>query len=340
MKNPILILVFLMIYNPLFSQIYYPKQDYATKKWGYVDQNQKLKIPFKYDEANRFHLIASYFAEVKIDNILYLIDTFGNEFRLAKDVKDLSSQSVALYINSVITESIPDKVFENKQLKIVSIIGEYEKTGKIIDIPAKIGNLTNLTHLFLSENQTKTLPKEIGNLSNLLELQLQNNQINKLPKEIGNLSNLLSLNLSNNQLKNIPKEIGKLKNLKNLILSVNQFNTFPAEIEMLRNLYYLDLAQNQLKSFPKEICHLKNLKFLDLSNNSLSEVPKEIGELSNLEGLYLTNTSLTKLPTEIQNLKKLGILYLNDNSFTDIEMEQTEENCQPDCRIIWAVTNN
>ena len=78
------------------------------------------------------------------------------------------------------------------------------------EIPPEIGNLTNLTELFLRSNElTGSIPSEIGNLTNLTYLLLYNNQLTgSIPSEIGNLTNLNSLFLDNNQLSGIiPDEI-------------------------------------------------------------------------------------------------------------------------------------
>ena len=59
-------------------------------------------------------------------------------------------------------------------------------------------SLTLLHHLNLCGNQIKMIPKSIGNLKNLTDLYLRWNKISKLPKEIGMLSNLKELDLEGN----------------------------------------------------------------------------------------------------------------------------------------------
>ena len=98
------------------------------------------------------------------------------------------------------------------------------------EIPSEIGNLTNLTRLYLSNNQLTTLPESIGNLSNLEELELNNNQLTMLPDSIGSISSLKWLYLSNNQLTTLPESIGNLSNLEELDLIYNQLSTLPESI--------------------------------------------------------------------------------------------------------------
>ena len=69
-------------------------------------------------------------------------------------------------------------------------------------IPAEIGNLTNLEWLSLALNQLSgEIPAETGNLANLKILSLEANQLSgEIPAEIGNLANLEALYLRSNQL--------------------------------------------------------------------------------------------------------------------------------------------
>ena len=58
------------------------------------------------------------------------------------------------------------------------------------EIPAELGNLSNLTDLNLSGNRlTGKIPPELGNLSNLRDLYLHDNDLSgKIPPELGSLS--------------------------------------------------------------------------------------------------------------------------------------------------------
>ncbi len=99
------------------------------------------------------------------------------------------------------------------------------------------------TNLFLRDNNLTELPKEIGNLINLTDLFLGSN-LTELPKEIGNLTNLTNLFLGDN-LTELPKEIGNLTNLRGLYVFGCDFTELPKEIENLTNLTALDLKGNE-----------------------------------------------------------------------------------------------
>jgi Leucine-rich repeat (LRR) protein len=79
-----------------------------------------------------------------------------------------------------------------------------------------------------------TLPAQIGELKNLTKLYLYGNQLSTLPAQIGELKNLTTLYLYNNQLSSLPAQIGELKNLWYLDLQVNKFSK--EEQEQIRKL--------------------------------------------------------------------------------------------------------
>ena len=86
------------------------------------------------------------------------------------------------------------------------------------EIPPELGNLANLTGLFLGENELSgEIPPELGNLANPTGLFLGENELSgEIPPELGNLANLTSLaglDLGENELSGeIPPELDNLAN--------------------------------------------------------------------------------------------------------------------------------
>ena len=79
-------------------------------------------------------------------------------------------------------------------------------------LPAKLGNLVNLTHLYLHQNALSgAIPPELGNLVNLTHLYLYQNALSgSLPVELGNLVNLTHLYLYQNALSgSLPVAVGE-----------------------------------------------------------------------------------------------------------------------------------
>ena len=166
------------------------------------------------------------------------------------------------------------------------------------EIPPELGDLSNLTYLYLNSNQlTGEIPPELGGLSNLTYLYLNSNQLTgEIPPELGGLSNLTWLYLSSNRLTGeIPPELGGLSNLTELYLYGNQLTgEIPPELGRLSNLTELYLYGNQLTG----------------------EIPPELGGLSNLMGLGLSSNRLTGCIPE-------GLRDVWENDFASLNL--------PDC---------
>ncbi len=188
-------------------------------------------------------------------------------------------------------------------------------------LPAELGQLSNLQHLFLQNNQLTQIPAELGQLSKLQELSLHNNQLTQLPPELGQLSNLQKLFLHSNQLAQIPPELGQLSSLQKLFLHSNQLTQIPPELGQLSNLQHLFLHNNNLLQLPLELGQLSNLQELSLLNNQLTQLPSEIGQLSSLQTLSLLNNQLTQIPPELGQLSKLQELDLGKNQLTQLPPE-------------------
>ena len=215
--------------------------------------------------------------------------------------------------------------------EIPSELGNLDElTGLFLDqnqltgaIPSELGNLSNLQKLYLYQNElTGAIPSELGDLSNLQELYLYQNQLTgAIPSELGDLSNLQKLYLYQNQLTGaIPSELGKLSNLQRLLLYQNELTgKIPPELGNLANLQNLYLSQNELTgAIPSELGKLSNLQFLYLFKNELTgAIPSELGKLSNLQRLHLYENELTgAIPSELGNLGNLLTLNLKDNELT------------------------
>ncbi|CAF0741066.1 unnamed protein product [Rotaria sordida] len=98
---------------------------------------------------------------------------------------------------------------------------ELEVTGNVRNLSPTLWTLSQLTVLYLNDNQLTRLPSEIACLANLVTLDLSNNKLRNLPSEIGDLITLRELNLTNNSIRNLPYEIGKLFRLQSLGLLGN-----------------------------------------------------------------------------------------------------------------------
>ncbi len=237
------------------------------------------------------------------------INTWANITITSKRVTSLRLFRPSIGFNPGIAGTIPTEIGNLTNLTQL-YLHDNRLTG---NIPTQIRQLTNLTSLILYGNRlTGNIPTQVGNLTNLTNLWLSSNRLTgTIPTEIGNLTNLTQLYLGNNQLTgNIPTEIGNLTDLTTLWLSSNRLTgNIPTEIGNLTDLTNLHLGVNQLTgAIPTQIGNLTNLTQLFLHDNRLTgAIPTQIGNLTNLTYLYLASNQLTgNIPTEIGNLTNLA----------------------------------
>ncbi|XLU99829.1 hypothetical protein S245_014169 [Arachis hypogaea] len=203
-------------------------------------------------------------------------------------------------------------------------------------IPARIGHLSQLRHLHISQFRESTLsgevPTQISHLSNLLSLdlssyihQLDFPFINRLHLKESTLRILIQNSTRLEQLGlnfgTLPASIGNLTNLAHLILEDNNFHgEIPRSLFELENLVTLDLFSNffegclALDMFLK----LKILDILDLSVNKLSLISQNrdvnVTILPPIRWLGLSGCNLNgEIPTWIMNLTTLNCLVLSNN---------------------------
>jgi len=189
-------------------------------------------------------------------------------------------------------------------------------------LPAQIGDLVGLTHLFLQKNQlVGSIPPEIGSLVNLELFYAHKNDLSgSIPAEIGDLANLGLLFLQSNQLTGtIPAALGDLTALTYLRLDRNSFSGgIPPELGSLPNLERLYLQRTEISGpIPSSLANLGQLEYLYLQVNDLTgTVPGALTGLPSLERLFLYKNELSgSIPPALANLSTLRRLYISDNNF-------------------------
>ncbi|KAL8545974.1 hypothetical protein ACS0TY_005910 [Phlomoides rotata] len=136
-------------------------------------------------------------------------------------------------------------------------------------LPAEIGTLLNLTHLYLSDNSLQgEFPLSLLNLTKLEVLDISYNTIKgAIPSGIGQLTRLKFLILSNNQINgSLPSSLGQLTSLESLNLSSNEISgSLPSRLGQLTSLVNLDLSNNHISgSLPSSLANFNEIDFFEI----------------------------------------------------------------------------
>ncbi|KAL2915508.1 hypothetical protein HK105_204910 [Polyrhizophydium stewartii] len=200
--------------------------------------------------------------------------------------------------------------------------------NKITSLPDSIGNLKELTHLYVLQTRVHLMAM----VSRTRCRDLTSNQLSSLPASLGGLSKLQGLFVGINKLTVVTEQIGSLKGLLKLSLNFNQLSTLPASIGSLTKLQAFWVGHNKLTVVPEwtgnlkeltNLCVLRKRPFMkaqcshrycrDFEANQISEFPESIGELTKLQELWAGENKLTAVPSSMGNLRELATLYLYGN---------------------------
>ena len=208
------------------------------------------------------------------------------------------------------------------------------------EIPAELGNLSNLRLLFINDNNlTGALPQGLTALSGLESFRFHNNS--GLCAPIAEafqtwLHGIAEIYGSSCAPEDSPEDREVLVQLYNALDGENWNNNANWLTERPIREWHgitndasgrvtgllLD-SKGLVGEIPKDLGSLSNLKRLDLGNNYLTgEIPRELGNLSGLETLLLGSNSsfagglIGRIPKELGNLSNLEILILDSNLLT------------------------
>ncbi|KAJ4766409.1 Leucine-rich receptor-like protein kinase family protein [Rhynchospora pubera] len=236
------------------------------------------------------------------------------------DLSGLSELQVLDLSTNELTGKLPSWV--GKLPGLVSL-GLGQNNFDAGEIPPSIGNLKNLTWLYLAAcNLIGEIPESIFQLDSLETLDFSRNQIwGDFPRAISNLRNLVKIELYQNNLTGqIPPELANLTKLREFDISKNKMQgRIPPELGYLRNFTVLQLYQNNFSGeLPKQWGELQYLIAFSIYGNSFSgQFPPNLGRYSPLESIDISeNKFFGDFPQFLCENKQLNFLLALDNNFS------------------------
>uniref|UniRef100_A0ACD5W764 Uncharacterized protein n=1 Tax=Avena sativa TaxID=4498 RepID=A0ACD5W764_AVESA len=191
------------------------------------------------------------------------------------------------------------------------------------EMPQSIGNLKNLTYLYLSGcNLTGVIPDFVTELTLLETLDLSiNNLAGEIPKTIGNLKKVWKIELYKNSLTGeLPPELGNLPRLREFDVSCNQLSgVIPVPLAELKTLEVIQIYRNNLSGpIPAEWAVLPSLRSLSVYENRFSgEFPANFGRFSSLQSVDISENGFTgPFPRYLCHGNSLQYLLALQNGFT------------------------
>ncbi|XP_022718365.1 receptor protein-tyrosine kinase CEPR2-like isoform X2 [Durio zibethinus] len=190
--------------------------------------------------------------------------------------------------------------------------------------PSWVGILTGLSYLGLAGNayDEGEIPESIGNLKNLTMLFLaMSNLRGQIPESIFELKALQTLDMSRNKISgDFPQSISKLRNLTKIELYLNNLTgELPPGIADLSFLQDIDISSNQMHgTLPEEIGNLRNLAVFQCYNNNFSgEIPAGFGDMRHLIGFSIYKNKFSgQFPANFGRFSPLDSFDISENQFS------------------------
>ncbi|KDP31632.1 hypothetical protein JCGZ_14857 [Jatropha curcas] len=190
--------------------------------------------------------------------------------------------------------------------------------------PTWVGNLTGLTILSIGQNEYDEcqIPESIGNLKNLTLLFLADCHLSgEIPESISQLTNLETFDMSRNKISGeFPKSISKLQKLSKIEFFHNNLTgEIPQELANLTLLREFDVSSNQMYGkIPEGIGNLKNLVVFQLYDNFFhGELPAGFGDMKNLDGFSIYGNKFSgEFPANFGRFSPLKSFDISENQFS------------------------
>lgn len=296
-------------------------QNYFVGRLPLDIDNMSSRLTYLALSANNFTGVIPFSSIAKLHSIQTLLldnNLFNGTVTTAAGLANLSNlQVLGLANNPFLPSTIPPELGNLTNLTYLWMT----KCNLMGGIPQSFEKLTKLQQLDLAENSlTGTIPRGIWSLDDLQYIYLfKNSLVGEIDGPIG-ASGLVGIDVSINSLTGrIPEDFGKLQNLAVLFLYFNRFSGgIPESIGSLPSLTDLRLFNNSLTGVvPPQLGKHSMLWNLEVDDNMLSgELPDNLCANGALASLVVFNNNLTgSIPASLGNCSTLANIQIHGNHF-------------------------
>jgi internalin A len=188
----------------------------------------------------------------------------------------------------------------------------------------------------LSNNEIVDVPAEIASLSNLTTFKIRNNKIETISDALFSACTaLVHVDFSSNAIPVLGNAIGQLSFLSELFLGGNRIRALPDALCDCTRLTMLDASDNQLEYLPETIGKLRHLLTFKVSNNRLTSIPESISQLTSLMDLSMKNNKLVVLPSLV-GMTSLVVFDVTDNKLIEVGIAISPTQCSEDDVYVYS----
>lgn len=203
---------------------------------------------------------------------------------------------------------------QTAQLKAMKYaMSDYDRASvapanRITGISEEIGQLTNLTELYISNTMITKLPKSMSKLTSLTDLELYNNPLTELDGEIFSGMSQLTLvnierlyNLTEQQtLEALDKMCEYCPKVQLLYICHMGLTRLPSKLNRLADCRLLDVSFNKIQ----KLTSLRPMAPIQviLNHNLLTSLPADLFATDDIELFSCTDNRLEEFPAVLSNL--------------------------------------
>jgi Leucine-rich repeat (LRR) protein len=234
-----------------------------------------------------------------------------------KDIRDFFRTYI---INKVIPYKTKKSTKQNEIIKYLLNLGYADQIIEILvkskpeiidfsnskieaDYLNRLGEITSVKKLDLSDCDLSEIPESIKNLEKLTHIKIRNNKrLKKIPEWFSNLKKLEVIDCAGCDIVDI--NLNGCTELTELVLDFNpSLEILPNGITDLKKLIRLTASSCNLKSIDDGLLNCSNLFLLDVhSNPNLSYIPVGLSKLPNIVALCIDNTKIPmSVKTQMEN---------------------------------------